>query len=185
MVSRKDITMAMEGKDLALLGALGAVGYLLYKAYTQGSLAGILPTTVQADTQTQAATTAGGSVIQPASGNVIVQPTPIVISLPGQTPIAGPTACPPPCPGPHDPLGYMCPQYVIAGCPDPSGYAYGVTPSGTGGVRVPITVSNLGGLLYGGFGSITPSIGFGIRARGNVAATGWERRRATTSFMVS
>ena len=176
--------MAMEGKDLALLGALGAVGYLLYRAYTQGSL--IIPQSVQANTQSQAASTAGGSVIQPASGNVIVQPTPIVISLPGQTPIAGPQACPPACPTASTPSGYMCPQYMIAGCPDPSGYAYGVTPSGSGGVKVPITINpGFGTLLHGGFGSISPSVGFGIRARGNVAATGWERRRATSSFMVS
>jgi hypothetical protein len=180
--------MAMEGKDLALLGALGALGYLLYKSYTQGSLANILPTTIQASTQTQASATAGGATVVPQSGNVIVQPTPIVISLPGQTPIAGPTACPPPCPGPHDPPGYMCPQYLIAGCPDPSGYAYGVTPV-DGGVRVPLTISSggarLGTLLHGGFGSISPSVGFGIRARGNIFPTGWENLRATSNFNVS
>jgi hypothetical protein len=181
--------MAMEGKDLALLGAIGVVGYFLYKNYQSGGQL-LLPTTIQANTQTTAATTAGGATVVPESGNVVVQPTPIVISFPGQQPITtGPVKCPPPCPGPNTPPGYMCPQYMIAGCPNPTGYAYGVMPPMKAQAVLTetpsLSLAGFGGPLYGGFGSISPSVGFGIRARGNIAATGWERRRATTSFMVS
>lgn len=94
----------MQGKDFALIAALGALGYVLYEWYKSGQpLSNLLPFTTNATGQTIASLNAGGVII-PSYGdygmgiptNAVIQPistTPVYTSTPANpSNIPSPTA---------------------------------------------------------------------------------------------
>lgn len=94
----------MQGKDFALIAALGALGYVLYEWYKSGQpLSNLLPFTTNATDQSYASLNAGGVILSPVSDygmdiptNAVIQPmttTPIYTSTPDNpSNIPSPTA---------------------------------------------------------------------------------------------
>lgn len=83
----------MQGKDFALIGALGALGYVLYEWYKSGQpLSNLLPMSTNAIGQTTASGNPGGAIINPVADfgmglptNAVIQPistTPVFTSTP-------------------------------------------------------------------------------------------------------
>lgn len=88
-------------------------------------------------------------------------PAPAAPSAPPGPPLNltfGPTKCPDPCPPPGAAPGYACSQLMVAGCPDPSGYAFGKTPAKAGAGSLDQIYLRLQGSVASGVASSDPAI---------------------------
>lgn len=145
--------MAMQGKDIILLGALGGLGYVIYKWWenTQSNAPVSTQQTTNATGQTASVYVAGGgtpaTVVQvPTCGADMIS----CITTPTGVVVRGPTVYRPRIPR----------------------TAPGTQPSFIGAFATGVK-STRG---TSGLGSISPSLGFGIRRAANIFPTGIERR---------
>lgn len=189
---RGDNTMAMDGKDFALLGALGGLAYVIYQWYQQqGTLAGLLPCSTNAIGQSNASMYPGGVYNAPYDNGYGPIPTTIVIqpSTSTPTPTSTPTVpgqTPSPTAGPVETIGGVpietirLPHMVATPL---VGRFTGLGDLDTGQLAAFRSLVNLPQYRQAyhrytlmGLGSITPSMGFGVRRTGNIFPLGSEKR---------
>ena len=166
----------MQGKDLVLIGALGGLGYIVYKWWenTQSTAPVGTQTTTNATGQTIATSTVGGGtapgITTPAqcphtAAGCVVTSTGVVLHVP--TMARRPVILPPsilPATSPYADAFTNTPGSAAPGY----SFAHGAFGTGVTGRQ------SLHGLY--GLGHISPSIGFGIRRAANIFPLGIERR---------
>lgn len=181
--------MAMDGKDFALLGAVGALGYVIYQWYQQqGTLAGLLPCSTNAIGQTNASVNAGGVANQPYYNGYGDIPTTVVIqpSMSTPTPTSTPVI-PGGTPSPTAPLmavegqqtirlPHMVATPLIARFTGLGDLSTGQLAAFRSLVNMPQYKQSYARYTLMGLGSISPHMGFGVRRTGNIFPLGSEKR---------
>lgn len=190
-LERLDV-MAMDGKDFALLGIGGALAYVIYQWYQQqGTLAGLLPCSTNATGQTNASAYPGGVYNQPYFDGYGMIPTTVVIQpsmstpAPSSTPVVPGATPSPTAPAPPAALEgqqtIRLPHMVATPLVGPS--ITGMGDLSTGQLAAFRSLINLpqykraySRYTLMGLGSISPSMGFGVRRTGNIFPLGSEKR---------
>lgn len=157
----------MQGKDLILFGALGGLGYIVYKWWENTKSTAPVSTqqTTNATGQSIASANVGGGITTstacpPTTPGCVTSPMGVVLRVPGM----------------HRRPVMLPPSSFTAASP----YASNFAPSNPGLVPVTTNPSFTSPFAHGGstrpLGHISPSIGFGIRRAANIFPLGIERR---------
>lgn len=188
--------MAMDGKDFALLSIGGVLAYVIYEWYKQqGTLAGLLPCSTNATGQTNASAYPGGVYNQPYFDGYGPEPTTVIIQPSMSTPAPSSTpVVPGATPSPTAPAGFetiRLPHMVATPLVGPPIIAAPMPLRGTSGlgdlstgqlaafrslINLPQYKQSYARYTLMGLGSISPSMGFGVRRTGNIFPLGSEKR---------